>query len=80
MKQDSITFEQSLARLDEIVRRMECGEVPLEEALKLFEEGTTLIASCSKLLDEAEMKVVRLSKGADGTPQESEFTEENDVQ
>ena len=60
MKQDSITFEQSLARLDEIVRRMERGEVPLEEALKLFEEGTTLIASCSKLLDEAEMKVVRL--------------------
>lgn len=80
MKQDSITFEQSLARLDEIVRRMERGEVPLEEALKLFEEGTTLIASCSKRLDEAEMKVVRLSKGADGTPQESEFTEENDVQ
>ncbi len=80
MKQDSITFEQSLARLDEIVRRMERGEVPLEEALKLFGEGTTLIASCSKLLDEAEMKVVRLSKGADGTPQESEFTEENDVQ
>lgn len=73
MKQESKNFEQSLSRLDEIVRRMERGDVPLEEALSLFEEGTALVSSCGKLLDEAEMKVVRLTKGADGEPQETEL-------
>lgn len=71
-----MNFEQSLARLDEIVRRMERGDVALEEALKLFEEGTALVGSCNKLLDEAELKVVQLTKGADGDPQETEFTDE----
>ena len=75
MKQESLTFEQSLTRLDEIVRHMEKGDVPLEEALSLFEEGTKLVGVCNQLLDEAELKVVRLTKGADGTPQETEFTD-----
>lgn len=69
-------FEQSLMRLDEIVRRMERGDVALEEALTLFEEGTGLVSSCTKLLDEAELKVLQLTKGADGTPQEMEFHDE----
>lgn len=73
MKQESQTFEQSLTRLDEIVRRMDRGDVPLEEALTLFEEGTALVGACTKLLDEAELKVVQLTKGADGAPQETEF-------
>ena len=73
MKEESRNFEQSLGRLDEIVRRMERGDVPLEEALSLFEEGTALVASCTKLLDAAELKVMQLTKGADGTPQEREF-------
>lgn len=76
MKQESLTFEQSLTRLDEIVRHMEKGDVPLEEALSLFEEGTKLVGVCNQLLDEAELKVVRLTKGADGAPQETEFTDE----
>lgn len=76
MKQESMTFEQSLTRLDEIVRQMERGDVPLEQALALFEEGTALAGNCSKLLDEAEWKVVQLTKGADGTPQETEFHDE----
>ena len=76
MDKDSKTFEQSLHRLEEIVRHMERGDVPLEEALKLFEEGTGLVGSCTKLLDEAEMKVVLLSKGADGNPVEREFEDE----
>ncbi len=79
MKQQSQTFEQSLARLDEIVRRMEKGDVPLEEALGLFEEGTALVGTCNKLLNEAELKVVQLTKGADGAPQETEFIDESDV-
>jgi len=72
----SKSFENSLARLEEIVRKMEKGDVPLEEALKLFEEGTGLIRSCTTLLDEAELKVVKLMKGADGAPVELEFSEE----
>lgn len=76
MKQESQTFEQSLTRLEQIVRQMERGDVPLEQALALFEEGTGLVSSCTKLLDEAELKVVQLTKGADGTPQETEFTDE----
>ena len=76
MVKESKTFEQSLRRLEEIVQHMERGDVPLEEALKLFEEGTGLVGSCTKLQDEAEMKVVLLSKGADGSPEEGEFEDE----
>lgn len=76
MKEQSMTFEQSIKRLDEIVSKMERGDVPLEEALGLFEEGTTLVKSCTKLLDEAELKIVQLTKGQDGTPEETEFTDE----
>lgn len=71
MKKQS--FEASLSRLDEIVQRMENGDVPLDEALKLFEEGTSLVASCTKQLDEAELKVTKLTQSADGVPQETEF-------
>ena len=76
MKEQSMTFEASLKRLDEIVSRMERGDVPLEEALSLFEEGTAMVKSCTKLLDEAELKIVRLTKGNDGAPEETEFTDE----
>lgn len=69
-------FEASLARLEEIVRQMERGDVPLDQALSLFEEGTGLVRSCTKQLDEAELKVVRLMKGPDGAPVEMEFSEE----
>lgn len=73
MSEKSHDFEQSLHRLDEIVKRMEEGNVPLAEALKLFEEGTGLAAKCGQLLDEAELKVVQLMKGKDGNPEEKEF-------
>ena len=68
-----LTFEQSLKRLEEIVKQMEQGNVSLEDSLKLFEEGTELAASCSAQLDTAELKVVRLMKGPDGKPVEMEF-------
>jgi len=67
------TYEQAIERLDEIVRNMERGDAPLEEALKLFEEGAGLIALCNKLLDEAEQMVVKLKKGPDGYPIELPF-------
>lgn len=73
---DTPTFEKSMARLEEIVALLERGDTPLEESLKLFEEGSALIRSCSGMLDKAEQVVVRLSKGADGEPVESEFLDE----
>lgn len=73
MEQESKTFEQSMARLDAIVRQMEQGNVPLEESLKLFQEGTGLVQTCTQLLDQAELEVVKLMKGADGAPVEAEY-------
>jgi len=68
-------FEQQMTRLDEIVRQMEKGDAPLDNALSLFEEGMGLIRSCGKLLDEAEQKVRQLQKGADGEPVQIAFNE-----
>ena len=70
------SFEENIARLEEIVGALEKGDAQLADSLKLFEEGTKLVNECGKLLDEAEQKVVNLSKGADGAPVESEFTGE----
>jgi exodeoxyribonuclease VII small subunit len=67
------TFEESISRLEEIVSTLERGEADLATALNLFEEGTRLATSCSKQLDEAEQKVVRLTRGADGAPEEHPF-------
>ncbi|MBR4691998.1 MAG: exodeoxyribonuclease VII small subunit [Oscillospiraceae bacterium] len=66
-------FEESMLRLEEIVRLLEKGDAPLEDSIKLFEEGTKLAKRCDDLLNEAEKKVVVLSKGADGAPVETEF-------
>ena len=66
MAERSKTFEASMERLEAIVRQLEQGNVPLEESLKLFQEGT-------KLLDKAELEVVKLMKGPDGEPVEQEF-------
>ena len=52
---------------------MEQGNVPLEESLKLFQEGTGLVRTCTELLDHAELEVVKLMKGPDGEPVEQEF-------
>ena len=73
---NSKTFEASMQRLEEIVRIMERGELPLEQSLKLFEEGTALVRTCGTMLDEAEMKIVKLMKGSDGEPVEQEFNDE----
>ena len=72
-KKQPLSFEQSLSRLDEIVRHLEKGDTPLSESLELYEEGTGLIAACSRMLDEAEQKVVKLKKGPDRAPVETVF-------
>ena len=76
-KKESIRFEDALTRLDEIVRHLEKGDLPLNDSLTLYEEGTGLIAACSKLLDEAEQKVVKLKKGPERSPVELPFEDEN---
>ncbi|NCC69914.1 MAG: exodeoxyribonuclease VII small subunit, partial [Clostridia bacterium] len=63
MTSKKLNFEQSMERLDAIVKQLEKGEAPLNESLALFEEGTALISACGKMLDEAEQKVVMLKKG-----------------
>lgn len=73
MSEQSKSFEQSIDRLDAIVRSLEQGNVPLEQALKLFQEGTGLVRSCDEMLSEAELQVVKLMKGADGAPVETEY-------
>ena len=73
MSGKKLTFEQQLARLEEIVSALEAGDAPLADALALFEEGTKLIAGCTKQLDQAEQQVVKLMKGADGAPVELPF-------
>lgn len=62
------TFEKAVARLDEIVARLEKGDVPLDDALGLFEEGTKLVKLCAAQLDTAEQKVMALSSGQNGEP------------
>ena len=56
MSKSSENFEASMARLDQIVKSLEKGDVPLSDALKLFEEGTRLVNQCGTLLDEAEQR------------------------
>ena len=73
MADKEMSFEQSLQRLEEIVKLLEKGDAPLAESLGLFEEGAGLIRTCGKLLDEAEQKVVQLRKSADGAPEELPF-------
>lgn len=71
-----MTFEQKMARLEEIVARLEKGDAQLSDSLALFEEGTRLVASCRTELDKAEQQVVKLMKGEDGAPVETEFVSE----
>ena len=73
MNKENMTFEENIHRLEEIVRAMDRGDVPLEESLKLFQEGTKLVESCGKLLDEAEMQVKKIVADADGNPTEENF-------
>ena len=76
MNQQNQTFEASMARLEQIVRAMERGDVPLEESLKLFQEGTELVRSCNELLENAQLQVKKIMTAADGSPVEEEFIDE----
>lgn len=76
MNRENKTFEENMQRLEQIVRAMERGDVALEESLKLFQEGTELVRSCGKLLDEAQMQVKKIMTDANGNPVEEAFADE----
>lgn len=59
-------FEKSLARLEEVVRRLESPQLSLDDAMKLFEEGVALSRECQKQLEDAEGRVEILLRKADG--------------
>jgi exodeoxyribonuclease VII small subunit len=67
-KAEEPTFEQALTQLEQIVQRLEKGELPLEESLKLYEEGIRLSRLCHGRLEEAEGKIEMLLKDAKGEP------------
>ena len=78
MSAKKATFEQQIQRLEEIVTVLEKGDAQLADSLKLFEEGTKLIAQCRTELDKAEQQVVKLMKGPDGAPVELPFESTED--
>ena len=73
MSENNKSFEENMMRLEQIVRIMERGEVPLEESLQLFREGTELVQRCGNLLDKAELEVNKVVAAADGSPAEETF-------
>lgn len=76
MEKQNKSFENNMQRLEQIVRAMERGDVPLEESLKLFQEGTELVRSCNELLDNAQLQVKMIMTAADGSPREEDFPHE----
>ena len=71
-------FEEALQKLEATVAKMEEGDLPLEEALKEFEEGVRLAKFCTGKLDEAERKVEKLIRDQAGKIQTTPFSEEGD--
>lgn len=65
---DALSFEDAMKQLEEVVRKLEQGDVPLEESIKLYERGAKLKAHCERKLKEAEEKVARITLGPDGRP------------
>ena len=59
---NTLTFEQAMQRLEDIVNQLETGKCPLDESMKLFDEGTKLVAFCSDTLKTAEQKIVQLTQ------------------
>lgn len=64
-KNDAVNFEQSLSRLEQLVREMEGGQLSLEKMMSHFEEGMTLVKSCGDKLNEVEAKIELLVKKGD---------------
>jgi exodeoxyribonuclease VII small subunit len=73
------TFEQSMKQLERIVQELEGGDLPLEKAIKKFEEGIKLTKLCSEKLDETEKKISILLKDSEGEIAEKPFITEDET-
>ena len=73
-----VKFEQAMARLEAIVGELEKGDLPLDESLKIFEEGIRLSKNCLKVLEEAERKVEVLVQDKNGKKQLRAFSLDGD--
>ena len=82
-KDSKPTFEQSLRRLEQIVGELEQGSVPLDEALKIYEEGLELSKACIAKLTQAELRLKKLSKDMEGNfrlfDDDSSFDDEKEM-
>ena len=74
MENNEMTFESAVARLEEIVRKLEGGTAALDDSLALFEEGVKLVKFCNGKLETAEQKVKMLVSDKDGNMTETDFT------
>jgi exodeoxyribonuclease VII small subunit len=72
------TFEQAMKQLEQIVQDLESGDMPLEKAIKKFEEGIELSKYCTKKLDESEKKITILMQDSSGNVAELPFTSKNE--
>lgn len=73
-----MTFEQAITQLEQITKQLESGEIPLDDSLKLFEQGVELTRFCSKSLEEAQQKIAILTKDNQGTIKAKLFSAEED--
>jgi len=66
MDNNEVTFEQAMAELEEIVKKLEKGELTLDESINFFRRGVELTKYCSRKLDEAERSITMLIEGENG--------------
>ena len=76
MRENQMSFEAAIQRLEQIVRAMERGDAPLDDSLKLFQEGTELVRSCAKMLDEAQLQIQKVMTAHDGSPVMEDFADD----
>lgn len=65
---EAMSFEQALAELEQIVARLESGQAPLEDSIRMYERGAALKAHCETRLEAARLRVEKIVMGANGTP------------
>jgi exodeoxyribonuclease VII small subunit len=78
-KTSAPSFEEALDRLEAIVESLERGDVPLDKAVELYEEGIRLSAGCAEKLKAAELRLKKLARSADGALKVSDLDAEVDV-
>lgn len=72
------SFEQAIAKLEDIVEQIESGEVGLEQAIERYEQGQQLIKRCQGILDKAQRRIAELTEDAEGNLQSSSDTDDTD--